>query len=340
MHKMLQTIMLTAGLLGILAAPVAAQTAELQRRTEPYIWFSGTHDGGPDRPHLRVEDSIAISGVPWMQLRFAEAELGQSSYLEITSLADGATQHLDAERLGQWRQQSAYFNGDAVQVRLFVGARDRGVQVSIEQVVVGEWGPGTPETICGVDDRIASSEPRVGRIDPIGCTGWVAINGQLLTAGHCLSGSAQILSFNVPQSLPNGTVQFPGPEDQYTLDQTSFLGTGSGVGNDWGVFDVFNNSQTGLQPLAAQGGFNVKQDLGPAEIRITGFGVDSGTTNQTNQTNAGPNAGSSGTVMRYVTDTTGGNSGSPVIAEATDEPVGSHTHGGCSGGGGNNDGTS
>jgi hypothetical protein len=82
------------------------------------------------------------------------------------------------------------------------------------------------------------------------------------------------------------------------------------------------------------------QDLGPDSIRITGYGVDDGTANQTQQTHIGPNAGSSGTTMRYVTDTEGGNSGSPVIDGLTNSAVGVHTHGGCSVSGGNNNGTS
>jgi hypothetical protein len=44
--------------------------------------------------------------------------------------------------------------------------------------------------------------------------------------------------------------------------------------------------------------------------------------------------------MRYVTDTEGGNSGSPVIDGLTNNAVGVHTHGGCSSSGGNNNGTS
>jgi hypothetical protein len=44
--------------------------------------------------------------------------------------------------------------------------------------------------------------------------------------------------------------------------------------------------------------------------------------------------------MRYRTDTTGGNSGSPVIDDATNVAVGVHTHGGCTSSGGNNSGTS
>ena len=117
--------------------------------------------------------------------------------------------------------------------------------------------------------------------------------------------------------------------------------TDGGVGNDWGVFRVFNNSNTGLQPISAQNAsFTLAQDFGPSTIRITGYGVDGGTRNQTQQTHAGPNDGSSGTTMRYRTDTEGGNSGSPVIDEATGRAVGVHTHGGCSFFGGSNKGTS
>ncbi|RMH16088.1 MAG: serine protease [Acidobacteria bacterium] len=329
--------------LGPLAAVLVAQAAELPRHAEVYLWSSGSHDGdaGKASSRLVVEDVIAVPGSPWIQLHFSAAELGRRSYLEIRSLADGASQRLDAAALRQWQNRSAYFNGDAVEVRLYAGAGDRGVKVEIEQVVVGEWAFGS-KSICGVDNRVASSEPRVGRIDPIGCTGWIVSNGKLLTAGHCLAGGSSnaTLSFNVPPSLPDGTVQFPGPEDQYSINQSSFQFVNGGVGNDWGIFSVFNNAQTGLQPIQAQGSFAVRQDLGPANIRITGFGVDDGTTNQTNQTHVGPNAGSSGTTMRYATDTTGGNSGSPVIDEATGEAVGIHTHGGCTSSGGNNSGTS
>ena len=149
------------------------------------------------------------------------------------------------------------------------------------------------------------------------------------------------MQFNVPASLPSGTLQHPGPEDQYTVDDATRVFVNGGVGNDWGVFETFANTTTGLTAIQAQGtSFNLAQDLGPPTIRITGYGIDGGTANQTQQTHAGPNAGSSGTTMRYQTDTTGGNSGSPVIDDANDIAVGVHTHGGCFSGGGNNNGTS
>ena len=341
------TAILFLGFLGSFAAELAAQTAELPRRTETVAWTSGSHDGNPfgedeDTPVLAHQDMIWIPGAPWIQLQFGPGRLGKNSFVEITSLADGATQRLDATQLAQWGNRSAYFNGDAVEVNLFVGARDEGISIDVPEVVVGEWGRPVNESICGVDDRVASSEPRTGRIDPIGCTGWISQSGEHLSAGHCLAGgsSNQTLSFNVPPSLPDGTVQFPAPADQYSINRSSFNFVDGGIGNDWGVFAVFNNSQTGLQPISAQGSFSVAQNLGPANIRITGFGLDDGTTNQTNQTHVGPNAGSSGTTLRYRTDTRGGNSGSPVIDAATGVAVGIHTHGGCSSSGGNNNGTS
>ena len=335
-------------LLGPLAAQVAAQPAPLPQRTEAYSWTSGRHFGtgdafgdGVQAAELAVQDVISVPGSPWIQLTFDHTRLGSQSYIELKSLLDGATQRLDAAGLAQWNHRSAYFNGDAVEISLFVGPQDQAVTISISEVVVGEWASLSTKSICGSDNRVASNEPRVARIDPIGCTGWIASNGKLLTAGHCLASSGNTtLSFNVPPSLSNGTVQFPGPEDQYSINQGSFQYTNGGVGNDWGIFSVSDNSQTGLQPIEAQGAFDVRQDLGPSNIRITGFGVDSGTANQTNQTHVGPNAGSSGTTMRYATDTQGGNSGSPVIDEATGESVGIHTHGGCTSSGGNNSGTS
>lgn len=141
--------------------------------------------------------------------------------------------------------------------------------------------------------------------------------------------------------MPNGTLQHPGPEDQYSVNVSTKIFTNGGVGNDWGVFEVYPNSITGLMPKQAQNAYwPLVQDLGPDSIRITGYGVDDGTANQTQQTHIGPNAGSSGTTMRYVTDTEGGNSGSPVIDGLTNNAVGVHTHGGCGVSSGNNNGTS
>ncbi len=336
-------------LLGPLASHVDAQPSELLRHTEQVTWDSGMHHGqgkigddGVESAGLVASDIISVSGVPWMQLKFGDSRIGNKSRIEISSLLDGSTQVLDAKSFKEWAGQSAYFNGDAVEIRFYVGPQDRRARVQVDAVVVGEWGRPAEKSICGPsDNRVDSTDSRVGRIDPIGCTGWMINNGKLLTAGHCLAGSGNTtLSINPPKSTSGGTVQFPPADRQYSIVQSSFDFVNGGVGNDWGIFAVNNNSVTGLQPMAAHGSFAFRQDLGPSTIRITGFGVDSGSDNQSNQTHTGANTGSSGTTMRYNADTQGGNSGSPVIDEATNQAVGIHTHGGCSSSGGNNSGTS
>lgn len=336
-------IVIVLGLLLCLPVIVNAQTAELASREEPYSWDSGVHAGSGGQTILAATQTIAVADAQWLRLQFSDAYLGRGSYITITSLEDGARQDLNTTTLWQWQNTSAYFNGEAVEVKLYVASNDEGVFVQMEEIVVGELGP-TPESQCGpTDDREPSSDAKAGRLLNVGCTGWIIDNGLHVTAGHCSGGSAQVLQFNVPLSNPNGSLNHPGPEDQYAVDPNSKTSVNGGVGNDWGIFHVFDNSQTGLQPIDAQGAsFTVKQDLGPATIRITGYGVDFNdpTLNQTQQTHAGPNAGSSVTTMRYVTDTEGGSSGSPVIDDASGEAVGVHTHGGCSVGGGNNNGTS
>jgi V8-like Glu-specific endopeptidase len=344
MNRLLSLPSLTLGLVLLLGLPTVAlaQTAPLRSRVEAYAMDTGTHGNARGAaPQVAYTTTVEVPGAPWLRLLFGDVALGKGSYLTVTSRLDGAQQRLDAAALAVWQHTSAYFNGDAVEVALHVAPGDEGVFARMAEVVVGEHG--APESQCGpADDRTASTDARVGRLLSVGCTGWIISDGKLVSAGHCIQSGATTMQFNVPPSLSNGTLQHPGPEDQYSVDQSSRVFTNGGVGNDWGVFSVFNNTQTGLQPIAAQGdSFTLAQNLGPANIRITGYGTDSGSANQTQQTHVGPNAGSSGTTMRYRTDTTGGNSGSPVIDEATNTAVGVHTHGGCTTSGtGNNSGTS
>ncbi|GAB4300445.1 MAG: hypothetical protein Kow0098_27840 [Ignavibacteriaceae bacterium] len=328
---------------------IMGQTAEIPYHFEKYDFNTGFHssDGKPGTsPVLVFTKTIQLGDVPWLRLHFSKVNLGQESFLIITSMLDGAQQKLDAKGMSQWQNSSAYFNGNTVELELWVAPGDANIYVGVDEIMVGEYaGLANTESICGpTDDRISSNNPKTGRLLNIGCTAWIIPNGKLVSAGHCLSsgaGLASTLEFNVPPSLPNGTIQHPGPEDQYATIGSSFQFTDGGIGNDWGVFEVSPNTITGLMPKEAQGDYWVlAQDLGPTNIRITGYGVDDGEDNQTQQTHVGPNAGSTGTTMRYQTDTQGGNSGSPVIDDATGRSVGVHTHGGCTSSGGNNSGTS
>jgi V8-like Glu-specific endopeptidase len=324
-----------------------SQTAPLQFTIQSYQFESGYYDGDGTLGTNPVEiliGTIELHNIPWLQLHFSNLNLGQESYIIIKSLYDDHWQKLNAFSMKQWNNYSAFFNGNAVEIKLFLAPTDKQVFINIDEINVGEWYQGDPiESQCGpTDDRTASNQPATARLLSIGCTAWIIPNGKFATAGHCLDGSgAAVVEFNVPLSLPDGTLQHPGPEDQYSVNVSTKIFTNGGIGNDWGVFEVYPNSVTGLMPKQAQNAYwPLVQDLGPDSIRITGYGVDDGTANQTQQTHIGPNAGSSGTTMRYVTDTEGGNSGSPVIDGLTNSAVGVHTHGGCSASGGNNNGTS
>ncbi|MCH7847868.1 MAG: trypsin-like peptidase domain-containing protein [Planctomycetes bacterium] len=298
--------------------------------------------------------TIQVPDATWLRLTFDEATLartpagGHSTVLRITSLADGATQHHTTQTLKQWSHTSAYFNGDAVRLELIADPAAGASRVRITQVTVGVPGGDVLASICGpTDDRLPSDDPRAGRALPIGCTAWLFddANNCLLTAGHCSTASLQVIEFNVPLSNGGGGIQHPGPEDQYTVDVSSKQSVAGGVGNDWGYFGCFPNTETGLTPGEAQGVFFTLADSPPPvqgqNIRITGYGVDSSPPewNQTQQTHAGPYVTFSGSTVQYRTDTTGGNSGSPVINDENGLAIGIHTHGGCDAGGGQNSGT-
>jgi V8-like Glu-specific endopeptidase len=324
-----------------------SQTAEIPFHYEQYQLESGYHNGNGIQGSEAVNvftGTVEMQDIPWLSLHFSEANLGENSYLIITSLYDDHWQKLDKVSIVQWNYYSAFFNGGTVEIKLFAAPDDKKIFFAIDELTIGDWvNDYQTDSQCGpTDDRILSDQHATGRLINVGCTAWIIPNGSFVSAGHCLSGSsANVVEFQVPPSLPNGTIQHPGPEDQYSVDVSTKVFVNGGVGNDWGVFKVFPNSITGLMPIVAQGAYwPLVQDLGPDSIRITGYGVDSGVNNQVQQTHVGPNAGSSGTTMRYVTDTEGGNSGSPVIDELTGNALGVHTHGGCSTSGGNNNGTS
>ena len=350
---------------------VIAQPAPAPHHLRAYAVDSGLHAGSIDggaAPILVHSEVVRVAEAPWLRLHFADANLGRASYLVLTAQEDGARQRLDAARMAQWQNASAFFNGDAVTIELFAGSGDTGVFYSLREVMVGESADRAnagkdapeklrPESICGPDDdRVASTDPASGRIVPIGCTGWIISNGSFLTAGHCVGGGTQTLEFNVPPSDPNGTINHPGPEDQYPIEPVGGIEfSNGGVGDDWGVFDagVNDNGETAVERQQAY--YRMSRDTNPATIRITGYGVDGpppnfgngprNEDNQTQQTHSGASTGEtvnspSNAFWNYTADTQGGNSGSPVIVDGTTLTVGIHTHGGCSVGGGANAGSS
>ena len=342
-----------------LAALVAAASLAVGQVEAPaFVHVDAQHDTGrasnpSDQRSVVHAFTVHRPGALWLRLYFDEVELagdvfaGTGATLRLTGWRDGAVMEMNAVHVAQWQSSSCYFNGDKVEVEVVAPPRSGGSRVVLRGYDVGVAGTVT-QTICdSTDDRILSTDPRSARLLPIGCTGWLIDDCArcLLTAGHC-TGSLQVVEFNVPLSDSSGNLVHPPPEDQYAVDPASLqTNGGAGVGNDWGYFGTFANAVTGLTAYQAQGAaFSLSLPPTPSgnDIRITGYGTDSSPPerNQVQQTNVGPLVVSNPTAdVGYRTDTTGGNSGSPVIWEQTGDAVGIHTHGGCSSTGGNNWGT-
>ncbi len=345
-----------------LAASAAWAQEPAETPFEPLYWAdvpvatsSGRHGGG-EGDRVEWYTLVQSPGAAWIRLEFGKGtelaqalqDAGAGAYIRVTSLMDGDEQRLDADSLAQWSNATAHFNGDAVTVELVSGSNPAPSRVDIVNVQAG-FIPPRQKSQCGsTDDRVAVQDNRVARIVPVGCTGWMInndANHQFLTAGHCpAGGSMTTLHFNVPLSTSGGTIVAPAVADQYPIDSTSYQSSNGGVGNDWCYFGAFPNSNTGLTAWQAyRTAFDVV--LPPTsttgnQIRITGFGVDTGTASQTNQTHVGSLVSITTSALSYNADTTGGNSGSPVIWENQGVAVGIHTHGGCTTSGGSNSGTS
>ncbi len=326
----------------------SAQTGPMARESFDWSFDSGPLANPSARAEVLVSEPVEVRGAPWIRVYFENVVLSPGSVVRVTGHREGWVQELDTVGLRQWNNASAYFNGDAVQVELVAAPGASGDRLGIRSTEIGALG--SFETICGpVDDRQPSNDARQGRMVPVGCTAWLLddCNHCLLAAGHCISfgGNSQTIEFNVPPSLSNGTIQHPPPQDQYPMDASSVQDDWTVIGNDWTYFGVFTNGTTGLTAGEAQGAFYTLADppaFDPSiQIRITGYGTSAiGPLNQVQKTHLGPmDSGSGGTILRYATDTTGGNSGSPIVDEGTGLAIGIHTNGGCGSTGGSNSGT-
>jgi hypothetical protein len=133
-----------------------------------------------------------------------------------------------------------------------VGEWVGGVPLRSSRPTVGQWESSSskqldttrynPDTVCGTDDRVASNDLAVGRIMPVGCTGWVISNGAFLTAGHCFTVNMTTIQFNVPASNIDGTTNPPGPNDQYPIDRSNVTWRDNGrvtIGRRWLAYGSF-----------------------------------------------------------------------------------------------------
>lgn len=353
-----------ARLLTIFLALVAVTCIGQMNPLEGYQTPVGPIDSGLIKGNSQAKSAlwsttVYVPEATWLRLRFAVAILGEDpqsanySVLKITSLEDGAVQLLNAKTIREWRNTSAYFNGPAVKIELISAPNGKPNRIVITDATAGyPTGQGVgAQSICGpTDDRVLSSDPRQGRSVPVGCTSWLIDdpNHCFLSAGHCADGSSMnVIEFNVPLSNGNGNLAHPPPSDQYSVDPTSVQFINGGVGNDFTYFGCYANSTTGMTAYQTQGSNYTLAASPPAisgqAIRVTGYGTVgapvSPTWNQVQKTHTGAYVTFSGSTLQYTTDTTGGNSGSPVIDDTTGNAIGIHTHGGCSSTSGQNSGT-
>lgn len=318
---------------------------------------SGTLRNDSNESRVIFSTVVTSPGAKWIRLRFRQVSFlghsasGDAAFIRMTGIADGGVQQLNGEHLRQWRYASAFFNGESVLVELIAPAHAGPSRVFIDGATIPDDEP-QPHSLCGTDDRIPSSDPRIGRTQPVGCTAWMFddCNRCLLTAGHCadaIGERVEVVEFNVPLSNANGTKQHPPPEDQYAVDLSSIQFLSNGAGNDWAYFGCFPNSNTNLFPDAAQGshfGTTTPPPLVTGQtFRVTGHGTVtapiSPTWYMTQLTHTGLYASLSGTTLFYQVDTTDGNSGSPVIDEASGRAVAIHAQAGCAEAQGGNRGT-
>jgi len=329
-------------------AMVLVATISSPAQMEPPRYFikpidvrSGVHDNPSALEKMVWQEPVQIEGVVWLKLHFKTVSLPGASRLEITSFKDRYAQRLDRRLTQDWFPHSAYFNGDAVLVRLFAGPYTKGVSVELDSVELGLPPAVEVDSICPpTDDRVLSNDKRAGRLMPAGCTAFIGTShGLILTAGHCSGSIAQLIEFNVPLSNPDGSKNHPPPQDQFPL----VLNLG-GISNpnacDWAVY-VPGKNNLNQTPLQYQGAyFRLATTLPPVQttLRITGYGMHltQKTWSQAQKTTVGPLVGyGSGRcgpyLVRYHVDSISGDSGSPVIEEGGGTVIAIHSGGDCVG---------
>jgi V8-like Glu-specific endopeptidase len=289
---------------------------------------------------------VHIPNAAWLRLSFTGSTLPAdgAAVLRITSALDGGQQRLNQSTLEQWGHSSAYFNGDTVLVEVLLRPESGEARIIIDRATAQLAPAYQPRSICGPDDRVPSTDPRSGRFLPAGCTAWLFndANHTFLTAGHCGQINQSVVQFNVPLSTISGALVNPPPEDQYVVEPTSVQSREGDVGSDFAYFATYPNSNTGLTAYQRQGAAFTLAPVAPAgatgqQIRVTGYGIVSApvdmTWNQAETTHAGAYVGLNGVTIRYLTDTTEGDSGAAAQNAADGTVIGIHTSAGCATGG-------
>ena len=304
---------------------------------------------GPANPFqqtLMVAETYVFDQGSFLQLMFDRVAITGDSRVEITSLIDGDSQVLTAKDFEAGVNESAYFNGNAVRVRLWAGGRGAAPSLRICGVNVGRGEWQVPASICGAtDDRTLTNKAASARLlirkgtSTYVCSGWlVSTNTGFATAGHCLYGASSVTAqFNCPNSTSSGAIVNPAVIHQYLWQSATRRFSNGGPGNDYGVFRTGTSS--GLTPYQRQGS---RFTLAAPAIRSYsrhGFGTATGTRNFAAKLHSGLVTSIYGYQVNHRMDTTGGDSGGVVWRDTT-VAIAVHTHSGCTSTGGANAATS
>jgi hypothetical protein len=287
----------------------------------PYQVDSGNLANVSASPQALHEEVVHIDGAAWLRVYFGDVVLGAGSVLRITSELDGEVQVLDAQGLVEWKNTTAYFNGQTVRVELVGGAQTPNNRLVIDQVA---W-EASPEVflgscgICGPDDRIPTEEDFAARLLPAGCSATVFNQDScMVSAGHCM-GSSMVLQFRVPPSTPGCGLVHPPIIEQFPA--ATQMSTNSGPGHDWAVMTMGTNN-AGEKPYERYGVRIPIADSPPSvgdSLTIWGYGVDNECVrNQVQQSSSGTLSGVNATSIRHGVDATFGNSGSAVNRNGTE----------------------
>ena len=355
LKKCVQLIVFLVGSFLVGSSPCLSQIAPAPFSVLPYSELPSEITEAQKPGTLVRTETVGDPDGSWVIVRFDSFHLGEHSTLQISSRRDKSQkQFFTHNTLTAWGGESARFNGGMVDIELSISQDDQGVHYKIEELIVGEYiersatqNPDAsqaatatdtqwiPETICGTDNRRPSFDDRLGRIMPIGCTGFSLENGVYLTAGHCVGPRMMILEYRVPPSLPDGTPQSPPIEHQFKVDPASVKFEDIEPGKDWAVFSVVPNGGH-RTPDKMYGSFDFAMERDAGAVAVRGYGMDDNESNLTQQHDVGelidsfPVGTTGRNPIEHNVDTRGGNSGSPVyFVDASGKVFGVHTHGGC-----------
>ncbi|MFI5252313.1 MAG: T9SS type A sorting domain-containing protein [Bacteroidota bacterium] len=237
---------------------------------------------------------VSNSGVPWIHLHFNNVNLGTSSYIELHGKS-AKSLILDGISLSKQNNFSGFFNGDYIDVTIYVAPNDTNIHLEVDKVFSGQSPSGSDDERCdpSKDFRVPTTTPAPGvcRLTWFYLNGVAIGNGTafytnyglLVTAGHNIYYAQQknadymSVQFNVPLSDKDGIAQHPDdPNDEYFVQLKNFPAGNwefNGLGADWAIFSVI--MKPNQPPIGNHGSIVISESINPPEpVTAIGYGFD------------------------------------------------------------------